>query len=175
MADEATGEIDWYLPDPRAILPLDGLHISRSLARTVRQGLFEVRFDDHFEGVMRGCAERLEGSWISEEFIRVYLELHRQGVAHSVESWKEGRLVGGLYGVALGGAFMGESMFYRETDASKAALVGLVDRRMNRGFTLLDVQFLTPHLERLGALEIPHSLYSCLLRSALRIKARLAP
>ena len=149
-------EIRWYQPDPRTILPLDGFHTSRSLAKTIRQGVFEVRFDTDFEGVMRGCGDREEGTWISEEFIEIYGELHRLGKAHSVETWRDGRLVGGTYGVALGGAFMAESMFHRETDASKVALHGLVTHLNECGFALLDTQYLTSHLQSLGAIEIPH-------------------
>src|SRR6185436_7960277 len=125
------------------------------LAKTIRQGVFEVRIDTDFEGVMRGCAaNREEGTWISEEFILLYGALHRLGKAHSVETWRNGRLVGGTYGIALGGAFMAESMFHGETDASKVALAALVDRLRERRFTLLDVQYVTPHLESLGAVEI---------------------
>src|SRR5690348_14560724 len=126
MYDDRVGEILWFQPDPRTILPLDGFHISRSLAKTIRKGVFEVRYDTDFEGVMRGCADREEGTWISEEFLAVYGALHRMGKAHSVEAWRNERLVGGTYGVALGGAFMAESMFHVETDASKVALAALV-------------------------------------------------
>lgn len=111
MADEASDDVLWFRPDPRAVMPLDGFHVSRSLARTIRRARFEVRIDTDFEGVMRGCADRREGSWISERFIEVYGALHEAGKAHSVEVWREGRLLGGTYGVALGGAFMAESMF----------------------------------------------------------------
>lgn len=171
MYDEF-GRLIWLQPDPRTILPLDGLHISRSLAKTLRQNVFEVRFNTDFEGVMRGCADREEGSWISEDFIEVYGELHRYGIAHSVECWRAGKLVGGTYGLALGGAFMAESMFHYETDASKVALAGLVSRLNERGFVLLDTQFLTPHLASLGALEIPHRAYAARLRQALLLPRR---
>ena len=169
MADERSGEVLWFRPDPRAIIPLDGFHISRSLARTLRRGLFEIRLDTDFEGVMRGCADRPEGTWISERFLEVYTALHREGKAHSVEAWQEGRLVGGTYGLALGGAFMAESMFHRETDASKVALAALVSRLRQRGFILLDVQYLTPHLESLGAVEITRSDYERRLAEALSL------
>ena len=172
MYHEDIAEIRWYQPDPRTILPLDGFHTSRSLAKTIRQGVFEVRFDTDFEGVMRGCGDREEGTWISEEFIEVYGALHRVGKAHSVETWRDGRLVGGTYGVALGGAFMAESMFHRETDASKVALRGLVTRLSERGFALLDTQYLTPHLQSLGAVEIPHRQYYDRLRRAIRLPVR---
>jgi len=169
MADEGSGEILWFRPDPRAIIPLDGFHISRSLARTLRRGIFEVRVDTDFEGVMRGCADRPEGTWISERFVEVYGALHRAGKAHTVEAWRDGRLVGGAYGLALGGAFMAESMFHRETDASKVALTALVARLQARGFTLLDVQYVTPHLESLGAVEITRREYERRLERALAL------
>jgi len=169
MAEEGSGEILWFRPDPRAIIPLDGFHISRSLARTLRRGIFEIRVDTDFEGVMRGCADRPEGTWISERFVEVYGALHRAGKAHSVEAWRDGRLVGGAYGLALGGAFMAESMFHRETDASKVALAALVGRLSERGFTVLDVQYMTPHLESLGAVEITRREYERRLERALAL------
>lgn len=172
MHDAQTGELLWFRPDPRTLLPLETFHISHSLAKTLRRGLFEVRINTDFEGVMRGCADRAEGTWISEEFIRVYGALHRMGKAHSVETWRAGRLVGGTYGVALGGAFMAESMFHYETDASKVALAALVARLRERGFALLDVQYITPHLASFGAIEIPHRLYYDRLKRALRLPCR---
>ena len=171
MCDSRTGEILWYRPDPRTILPLDGFHVSRSLAKTLRSGKFEIRVDSAFEAVMRGCADRPEGTWISEVFIEVYCELHRCEQAHSIEAWMDGRLVGGAYGIAIGGAFMAESMFHYETDASKAALAALVERLNERGFALLDVQYLTSHLESLGAVEIPHRVYAEHLKRAIRLPA----
>ena len=174
MADERSGEVLWFRPDPRAIIRLDGFHVSRSLARTLRRGLFEIRFDTDFEGVMRGCADRPGGTWISERFVEVYAALHEAGHAHSVEAWRDGRLVGGTYGVALGGAFMAESMFHRETDASKVALAALVSRLRERGFILLDVQYLTPHLESLGAVEIARREYERKLGQALTLPCRFA-
>jgi leucyl/phenylalanyl-tRNA---protein transferase len=167
MADERTAEILWFRPDPRAVIPLDGFHVSRSLARTLRRAVFEVRVDTDFEGVMRGCADRPEGTWISERFVEVYGALHRAGKAHSVEAWRGGRLAGGVYGLALGGAFMAESMFHRETDASKVALAALTSRLRERGFILLDVQYVTPHLESLGAIEITRREYERRLERAL--------
>lgn len=172
MADPDTGEIWWFQPGRRAIIPLDGFHVSRSLAKTIRRGVFEVRINTDFEGVMRGCADREEGTWISEEFVRVYSELHRQGKAHSVETWRDGRLVGGTYGVALGGAFMAESMFHYETDASKVALAALVSRLRERGYILLDVQYMTPHLRSLGAVEIGRPHYLRRLQTALLLDCR---
>jgi leucyl/phenylalanyl-tRNA--protein transferase len=172
MADERSGEVLWFRPDPRAIIELDGLHVSRSLARTMKRGRFEIRVDSDFEGVMRGCADRPEGSWIDDRFIEVYGALHRAGKAHSVEAWRDGRLVGGTYGVALGAAFMAESMFHRETDASKIALAALVQRLRERAFTLLDVQYVTPHLESLGATEITRREYERRLERALSLPRR---
>ena len=170
MADERSGEVLWFRPDPRAVIPLDGFHVSRSLARTLRRGRLEVRVDTSFETVMRGCADRPEGSWISERFVEVYGALHRAGKAHSVEAWRDRRLVGGVYGLALGGAFMAESMFHRETDASKVALAALVGRLSERGFTVLDVQYMTPHLESLGAVEITRREYERRLERALALE-----
>jgi len=169
MADERSAEILWFRPDPRAVIPLDGFHVSRSLARTLRRAVFDVRVDTDFEGVMRGCADRPEGTWISERFVEVYGALHRAGKAHSVEAWREGRLAGGVYGLALGGAFMAESMFHRETDASKVALAALTSRLRERGFILLDVQYVTPHLESLGAIEITRREYERRLERALAL------
>ena len=172
MADE-DGELGWYSPDPRAVFPLDAFHVPRSLAKTIRQGLLEVRIDTAFEEVMRGCADR-ESTWISEDIVRAYVGLHRHGLAHSVEAWREGRLAGGLYGVALGGAFMGESMFSRETDASKVCLVALVERLRERGFALLDSQLATEHLARFGQIEIPRREYMRRLRAALPLECKFS-
>src|SRR3989441_10250830 len=174
MADEGTVELLWFSPDPRAIIPLDASHLSPSLKRRLRLGGFEIRVDTDFEGVMRACGDRPEGTWISEEFIEVYGALHRAGKAHSVEAWRDGRLAGGCYGVSLGGAFMAESMFHRETDASKVALAGLVSRLRDRRFTLLDVQYVTPHLASLGAVEIPRREYERRLAEALKLDCRFA-
>jgi leucyl/phenylalanyl-tRNA---protein transferase len=172
MADQ-DGTLYWYSPDPRCVLDLDRFHLPRSLRQVIRRGLFEIRFDAAFEEVMRACADREEGTWISEDIIRVYVDLHRRGFAHSVESWRDGRLAGGLYGLAIGGAFFGESMFYRESNASKAALAALVERLRERGFTLLDIQWSTPHLEHYGADEIPRGEYLARLDRALRQRCRL--
>jgi leucyl/phenylalanyl-tRNA--protein transferase len=167
MPDEK-GRIRWYQPDPRAILPLDGFHVSRSLKRRLRKGGYSVTYNKDFEAVMRGCASR-EPTWINAEFIRAYTELHGLGRAHSVEVWSSGKLAGGVYGVHLGGAFFAESKFHTETDASKVALAKLVERLNERGFRLLEVQFLTPHLASLGALEVPHEQYMEMLAEALKL------
>jgi leucyl/phenylalanyl-tRNA--protein transferase len=165
------GSIGWFSPDPRGVLPLDRFHVPARLARVVRQGAFAISSDREFEAVIRACADRPEGSWISESIVQSYLALHRLGIAHSIEAWHSSELAGGLYGVHLGGAFFGESMFHRVTDASKVALVALVDRLTRRGFTLLDVQWVTPHLERFGAIEVPRTEYRRLLRRALAREA----
>jgi leucyl/phenylalanyl-tRNA--protein transferase len=174
MGSSEDSFVSWHLPDPRAILPLDGFHVSHSLARKIRRRAFEVRINADFEGVMRACADRPEGTWISEDFVRVYCELHRRGKAHSVETWRDGTLVGGVYGVALGGAFMAESMFHRETDASKVALAALVERLKERGYVLCDVQYMTPHLRSLGAVLIPAAHYRYLLDIALGLDRSFA-
>lgn len=162
------GEIGWFSPDPRGILPLERFRMPSRLARVIRQGRFEVTSDRDFAGVMRACAaDREEGTWITEEILESYTALHRLGRAHSIECWHAGRLAGGLYGVHLGGAFFGESMFHRVTDASKVALAALVDRLKQRGFSLLDVQWVTPHLAQFGAIEIPRPEYLERLKEAL--------
>ncbi len=168
MADPGSGEILWYSPDPRTIIELDHLRISRSLRQTIRKARFAVQTNTSFERVMRACADRPE-TWISEEIVQSYLRLFKAGVAHSVECWTSDGLAGGLYGVALGGAFFGESMFSRERDASKVALVWLVDHLRERGYRLLDTQFTTEHLRRLGASEIPRDEYLRRLRDAIRL------
>lgn len=162
------GEIGWFSPDPRGIIPLDGFIVPKRLARVVRQGRFDIRIDTAFDAVMRACAEdRDEGTWISDEILESYVALHQRGLAHSVEAWRGGALVGGLYGVHLGGAFFGESMFHRETDASKVALVALVERLNARRFTLLDTQWTTEHLAQFGAIEIPRDDYLRRLTAAM--------
>lgn len=163
------GNIHWYAPDPRAILEHENLHVSRSLRATIRKGIYKVRMDTAFEAVMRYCAAR-EETWINEAFIITYTRLHYAGLAHSVEAWHSGVLVGGLYGVSLGGAFMGESMFSRATDASKVCLVALVEHLKARGYMLHDTQFLTQHLATLGVTEVPRIVYEHRLRQALRLK-----
>ena len=168
------GQIRWYSPDPRGIIPLEGFHASRRLSRLVRQGRFAVRVDTDFPAVIRACAARQdeEGTWIDEEILESYCALHERGLAHSVETWQDDELVGGLYGVALGGAFFGESMFHDATDASKVALVALVERLSERGYVLLDTQWLTEHLAQFGAVEIPRRRYLRLLDAALQAEPR---
>lgn len=168
MGDEH-GRIGWFSPDPRAVFPLDAFHVPRSVRQAVRRRVFEVRINTAFDEVIAACADRPEGTWISDPVQRVYRALHRRGFAHSVECWQAGELAGGLYGVALGGAFFGESMFTRVTNASKVALVALVERLRARGFELLDTQWMTPHLARFGAVEIPRAEY---LRRLARAVAR---
>ena len=167
MAESRTGEIRWYSPDPRAIIPLDKLKVSRSLRQVIRKKMYDIRIDTAFDAVIRSCAQRAD-TWISEEIIESYTDLFRRGYAHSVEAWKGTALAGGLYGVALGGAFFGESMFSMARDASKVALVALGDRLRGKGFLLLDTQFTTPHLARFGTIEIPRAEYLMLLRRAVR-------
>jgi leucyl/phenylalanyl-tRNA--protein transferase len=163
------GTIAWFSPDPRGVIPLDTFHVPSRLARVVRRGTFTIRIDHDFERVIRACADRGEvpSTWISEEIVASYVELARLGLAHSVEAWQDGELAGGLYGVHIGGAFFGESMFHRVTDASKVALVALVERLRARGFTLLDTQWITPHLQRFGAVEIPRRQYLRRLADAI--------
>jgi leucyl/phenylalanyl-tRNA--protein transferase len=168
------GEIGWFSPDPRGVLPLERFTASTRLRRVVRSNKFTVTVDRSFEDVMRACADRDDGTWISEEIRASYVALHRLGVAHSVEVWRGGALAGGLYGVHLGGAFFGESMFHRVTDASKVALVALVERLTARGFLLLDIQWLTPHLQQFGAVEIPRREYLRRLTRALAARCSFA-
>lgn len=169
---DVQGELQWFAPDPRAILPLNEFHVSGTLRQLIRQARFDVRVDTDFEGVMRGCADRPDGTWISQEIIQAYTQLHLLGFAHSVEAWHEGRLAGGLYGVRIGGVFCGESMFHVERDASKVALVGLVDRMKTAGMILLDIQFRTPHLDRFGAIDISRREYQRRLKTALRMSCK---
>jgi leucyl/phenylalanyl-tRNA--protein transferase len=180
MAESAEDpELFWVDPERRGVLPLDGFHIPRRLKKTIRQDRFQVTADRDFLGVLQGCAERTparKSTWINTEIIRLYTALHAMGAAHSLECWSgEGAsrtLAGGLYGVALGGAFFGESMFSRVPDASKVALVHLVARLKRGGFTLLDTQFVTAHLARFGALEISRRIYRKRLDTALENDAR---
>ncbi len=166
MADSREGEIGWYSPEMRAIFPLDKFNVPRSLRQTINKNVFEIRINTQFEEVLIACGERKE-TWISKEIILSYTLLHHLGFAHSVETWKNDSLAGGLYGVALGGVFFGESMFSRVRDASKVALVALVERMNQKGFELLDTQFMTPHLARFGAVEIPREEYLKLLKKSI--------
>ena len=168
MADE-DGSLRWFAPDTRAIIEFANLRVSRSLRAVLRREAFTVRINTEFENVMRACADRPEGTWISQEIFEAYTQLHELGFAHSVEAWLDDQLVGGLYGVSIGGAFFGESMFHRVTDASKVALVRLIDRMRERGFLLLDTQFMTDHLESLGASEITRAAYERRLGEAIRV------
>ena len=163
-------DVFWVQPKLRGILPLDDFHVSRSLRKRLRQGTFTVTVDQDFAGVMAGCAESAEGrtdTWINDRIIQLFTELYDAGLAHSVEVWKDGALVGGVYGLAMGAAFFGESMFSRETDASKVALTHLAGILIRGGFTLLDTQFITDHLKRFGAIEISQQEYLTLLSAAL--------
>lgn len=171
-------ELFWVSPEMRGIIPLDGFHVPKRLARTVKSGRFAVTADNAFADVMRACAEPTPDrpeSWINDEILRLYTALHASGHAHSVECWLDGRLAGGLYGVKLGAAFFGESMFSRERDASKVALVALVEMLKRGGFVLLDTQFITTHLARFGAVEIARVQYLARLNDAIGRQAIWAP
>lgn len=176
MAESADDpEIFWVRPELRGIIPLDRFHVPKSLSKAVRQGRFEIRFDSDFDGVIEGCAEAKESresTWINEPIREAYGELFDMGHCHTVEAWRDGRLVGGLYGVTLHRAFFGESMFSRETDASKVCLVHLIERLRERGFVLLDTQFTTDHLKRFGAIDVPRAKYEQMLEQALSGHAR---
>jgi leucyl/phenylalanyl-tRNA--protein transferase len=164
------GPIFWWSPDPRAIFELDGLHVSKRLRRTLHSGRFTLTVNRDFAGVIRGCADRPgEGTWITPAMIEAYEKLHELGHAHSVEAWSNGFLAGGIYGVAIGGLFAGESMFTRRRDGSKVALVFLVERLRHRGYQLFDIQFLTDHTIRLGAMAIPRTEYLTRLKRALAV------
>ncbi len=160
--------ITWHCPDRRAVLPLDSLHVSRSLQRRIRKGGFRISFDEAFDEVMRGCADR-DSTWITRDIFRVYGELHRLGYAHSVEVWVDSSLAGGLYGVHLGGAFFAESKFHTVTDMSKVALVAMAQRLREHGFRFMEVQYLTAHLAQFGVLEVEHDVYAQMLAEALRM------
>ena len=169
MADAEHGCVTWHRPRRRAVIPIESFHVSRSLARTMRRGGFTVTFDRDFAGVMQACASR-ESTWISGEFVKVYSEMHRAGKAHSVEAWVKEELAGGVYGVHLGGAFFAESKFHRVTDMSKVTLVALAERLRQRGFLLLEVQYLTEHLAQFGTVEITHKEYLRRLQAALAVE-----
>jgi leucyl/phenylalanyl-tRNA--protein transferase len=162
------GTIEWFSPDPRAILPLEDFHVPHALRRLLRKKVFEVTLNNRFSEVIEACARR-EDTWINREIIESYTQMHELGYAHSVETWASGKLAGGLYGVAIGGAFFGESMFHRVTDASKIALVALAEHLRARKFALLDTQWLTPHLQQFGGVEISRNHYLRLLRPAVEL------
>ena len=181
MAEHRHGEVEWFSADPRAVLPLDAFKASHSLRKRVRLGDYEVRIDTAFESVIRHCSQprpRHPETWINETIVDVFVRAHQAGLAHSVEAWtrsrgdEEPRLVGGLYGLALGGAFFGESMFSRATDASKVCLVHLVERLKSRGYVLLDVQMNSKHMAQFGTIDIPRQEYLRQLEKALAIEAR---
>ncbi len=173
MADSADDpEIFWVEPEIRGVLPLDGFHVSRSLAKTIRRAPFDITFNEDFESVMAGCAASAPDrptTWINSTILSLYTTLHHMGHAHSVEAWEGDVLVGGLYGVSLGGAFFGESMFSRRTDASKICLVHLVERLKERGYRLLDTQFTTEHLKTFGAIDVPKAEYELMLANAMAL------
>lgn len=171
MAESADDpDIYWVQPEIRGIIPLDQFHVSKSLAKTIRKRPFDIRFDTAFAEVMLGCAQETRDrptTWINPLILKLYKELHAMGYAHSVEAWEGEQLVGGLYGVSLGSAFFGESMFSRRTDASKICLVHLVERLKAKHFTLLDTQFTTEHLKTFGAIDVPRAAYEKLLAGAM--------
>src|ERR1700676_3183748 len=160
--------IAWFSPDPRAIIPLENFHVPHALRRVARKKVFEIKIDNRFGEVIRACAKRKD-TWINHEIIESYERLHELGFAHSVEAWSNGKLAGGLYGVAIGGAFFGESMFHKVTDASKIALVALVERLRAKSFAVLDTQWITPHLVQFGAIEISRTEYLHLLARAVEL------
>jgi len=164
------GAIQWHSPDPRGVFDLDAIHIPQTLRKTIRKGVFEVRISTAFEEVIDACGERREdGTWITPRIRRLYVDLFEAGYAHSVETWKAGELAGGLYGIAIGAAFFGESMFHRVTDASKVALAALFERLRARDYRLLDTQWVTPHLAQFGAIEIERDEYMKRLHAAIRL------
>ncbi len=172
---DPSGEIGWYTADPRGVIPLEAFHVPGTLRQKLKQGVFEIRINHDFRATMQACGEnREDGTWISPTLIDAFVRLHDLGYAHSVEAWQGGTLAGGLYGVSLGGAFFGESMFHRVTDASKVALVTLVDRLRARGYVLLDTQTTTEHLRKFGAIEIPAGDYLEKLGAAMELEREFA-
>ena len=167
------GAIEWFSPDPRAIIPLDSFHTPHALRRLLRKKVFEIRIDSRFGEVIRACAKR-EDTWINDEIIESYELLHSLGHAHSIETWRENKLAGGLYGVSIGGAFFGESMFHQVRDASKVALAALVEHLRTRNFALLDTQWLTPHLHQFGGIEISRKHYLRLLQRAVELPLKFS-
>lgn len=164
MADES-GQINWYLPEIRTIIPLDNFNIPRSAKKAIEKQNFEIKFDTDYLSVIKGCADR-PSTWISEELIVAYRRLHKRGYLHTVETYQNGKLVGGLYGITFRGAFFGESMFSKVSQASKAALIALLNHLKEKDFVLLDVQYMTNHLKMFGAIEISWEEYSALLQKA---------
>jgi leucyl/phenylalanyl-tRNA--protein transferase len=174
MAD-ADGSLYWYSPDPRAIIPIDSYRPSKSLRPVLNKNVFEIQVNRNFEGVMRQCAApriQEEGTWISEDIIRAYTRLHDLGMAHSIETYQDGKLVGGLYGVSIGAAFFGESMFHHVSNASKVAFHALMGILREHNFKLLDTQFINDNVRRFGAIEIPKAEYLARLRQAIALKSR---
>jgi len=171
MADEETGNINWYLPEKRTIIPLYNYNYPRSLKKTILESNFEFKFDTDFLLVVKSCAKR-KSTWISDELIDAYLRLDKLGFIHTVETWQKGKLVGGLYGVAIKGAFFGESMFSKVSQASKAALIKLIEHLNTKQYALLDVQYMTPHLKMFGAMEIGFEEYEKLLMRAYKVDCR---
>ena len=172
MADH-DGKLHWYTANPRGILPLDQFHIPQTLRQLIRQKKFEIRINHNFQAAMRACmSNRIDNTWINEKLIAAFVRLHELGYAHSVEAWQNNQLAGGLYGVSLGGAFFGESMFHHQRDASKVALAALVERLNERGYELLDTQTCTQHLKRFGVIEIPEEDYLARLAKAMQLKCR---
>jgi leucyl/phenylalanyl-tRNA--protein transferase len=167
MADEKTGIINWYLPEKRTVIPLDNYNTPRSLKKVIKESGFNFKIDDDFLSVVKNCANR-KPTWISDELIEAYLQLEKLGYVHTVETWQKGKLVGGLYGIAIRGAFFGESMFSKVSQASKAALIKLIEHLNQKQFTLLDVQYMTPHLKMFGAVEISFEEYEELLVKAYK-------
>ncbi|MDR3692397.1 MAG: leucyl/phenylalanyl-tRNA--protein transferase [Fimbriimonas sp.] len=161
------GLVEWFQPRKRCLFPIEGIHVSRSLAKKIERDPFDIRFDTAFEQVMRSCF-RPEDNWLSEDFVRAYGEIHRQGWGHCAECWLDGELVGGVYGIALGSCFCAESMFHRATDASKIALWAMINRCRELGFTIFDAQIMNPHLDSLGAYEVPHLAFEIMLSDALK-------
>ena len=165
MADDKTGAINWYMPDVRSIIPLDNYKIPRSARKAIKKKNFEIKLDEDFTQVIMRCSDRKE-TWISEELIKAYKRLRKRGHVHTVETWLDGELVGGLYGVTFRGAFFGESMFSSVSEASKAALVALINHLIEKDFLLLDVQYMTEHLQMFGAIEISFDEYKKLLHNS---------
>ena len=169
MVDEETNETGWFQPKKRCLFPIEGIKASHSLQKTIRQNRFEVKFDTSFQQVIENC-RRPDGNWINEDFIRIYTQIHQQGWGHCAECWIDENLVGGVYGIAIRGVFFAESMFHRETDASKVALFALVETCRAKGFVLFDAQIMNPHLRSLGAFEVSNREYQSMLRQALQVQ-----